>query len=359
MGTMGVEGADDRTVNEAFGFLMRLAILSGSHLTDYVIDVGTCWMIGGPRTQQLIAMCVRAGLMEPTTTAKGIQAVRIIQDDEFIHLKLKKEVEWDRQRLRDIRDTALTARVRLRDGDQCRYCGQVVEWRGRTTHRKATYDHVHPGQAATVDTLVVACLRCNTSRQDDPSWCDDHPLLPPPSRPLYAKWTVKFLEDAGYTVEENIRVDKATKASTTASAGSAPLQDPGTSDQGASAGPSEADPGSGTGDGRGASAGIPEEVDPGSADHAASAGPSSGGPGAAPSPDSKVEPNVDPNVIQSSIESHSAGSGRDGPGRDGTGGVGKGRDGSGRDGPGRDRPGGVGSSNESTGPGPRKRRKHR
>ncbi|MDK8351148.1 hypothetical protein QP786_04185, partial [Gleimia europaea] len=46
MAVMEHPKADERTINEAFGFVLRLATLSGAHFTDYVVDRGTCFMVG-------------------------------------------------------------------------------------------------------------------------------------------------------------------------------------------------------------------------------------------------------------------------------------------------------------------------
>lgn len=208
MSVMGQEGADERLLNEVAGFLFRIATLSGAHLTDYVVDAGTCFMIGGSRTQELIKYCVKAGLLEKTE-AFGGKAVRVIENPDFIHLILKKEHEWGKQRKKDLRDPRLLVPVRKRDGDQCRYCGVRVQWRGRTSHCSGTYDHRVPGEAAKVETLVVACTRCNTSRQDNLQWDDENPLQPPPAEPLYSKVTVDFLANNGVTVEQNILVEPA------------------------------------------------------------------------------------------------------------------------------------------------------
>ena len=50
-----------------------------------------------------------------------------------------------------------------------------------------------------MDTLVVACARCNSSRADDPtgSWDQSHELLPAPERPRYGTFTRGMLERAG------------------------------------------------------------------------------------------------------------------------------------------------------------------
>jgi hypothetical protein len=91
--------------------------------------------------------------------------------------------------------------VKERDGDGCRYCGIVVYWRGDRRSKKAgTYDHRIPGQAATVDTSVVACAECNGTRGGYQrhgmtlEQIDEHvPLLPAPTEPYYSEFTADQL----------------------------------------------------------------------------------------------------------------------------------------------------------------------
>lgn len=208
MAVMGQADADERIVNEVAGWLFRCAFQSAAHMTDYVIDVGTAFMLGGTRTQTLVALATRAGLITPTT-ADGVQAFKIIEDPEFIHIRLRKEVEWERQQRKDTRDPRLKAPVMYRDGDNCRYCGVGVQWLGQRTNRSATLDHVQPGEAGTVDTMVVACQGCNGARQDNPQWDADNPLRPAPGQPgaylaapNYGRYAVKYLTQHGYAVEQ-------------------------------------------------------------------------------------------------------------------------------------------------------------
>jgi hypothetical protein len=223
MQVAGDPSADERTVNEVAGWLWRCSTLSGAHTTDYVVDYGTALMLGGSRTEELVRLCVAAGLLTPTTTAKGHRAWLIIQDPEFIHIRLRDEIEWERQQRNDTRDPALVVPVRRRDGDTCRWCGVLVQWRGKKTNRTGTLDHLKPGEAGTVDTLVVACLGCNSARKDNAElWDDNHQLRPAPTAPLYGKWTAKLLTENGWPTEANVRSDDA--APHEAAADTAPRQ---------------------------------------------------------------------------------------------------------------------------------------
>lgn len=205
MQTAGLTGADERTVNEVAGWLWRCAFQSAAHMTDYVIDLGTAYMLGGSRTEELIRLCTRTGLLKERTV-NGMRHFELVADPEFINIRLKQEVEWERQQNRDTKNHELRVPILLRDGDQCRYCGKVVAWRGRTTNRSGSLDHRAPGAAGTVETMVVACVGCNSARGrvGADEWDKSHPLLPDPKTPLYGATTAKYLAEHGHFVEANL-----------------------------------------------------------------------------------------------------------------------------------------------------------
>lgn len=213
MAVAGMEGSDERAVNEVAGFLWRASTLGAAHMTDYLVNVGTLYMLAGTRTNLLVEWCTRAGLLTEIKQ-DGIKSYSIIADPEFIHMRLKDEIEWERQQRSDTRDPRLTVPVRLRDGDNCRWCGVSITWRGRSSGRSGEYDHLIPGQAATIDTLVVACRSCNGARKGGTAeqlaaWEENHPLRPAPTNPRYGKATAKHLQDNGYPhIVENIRSDE-------------------------------------------------------------------------------------------------------------------------------------------------------
>lgn len=189
--------ADARTVNELFGFVMRCAAYSAAHLTDSIIEMGVVYTYAGGNPD-VLQIALDTGLIEWTDTPKG-KKPKLLEDPDFVHIRSRADVEWSRQRQRDNSDQALRQAVIARDGDQCRWCGVEVYWPGKTSARKGTLDHLKPGEAGTVDTLVVACTRCNSSRADDPtgSWDQSHELLPAPELPRYGAFTRGMLERAG------------------------------------------------------------------------------------------------------------------------------------------------------------------
>lgn len=201
MAVRGDPKADSRTINEVAGFIWRLSMQSGAHLTDYVLDVGTIEMIGGPSTNELLRLCLKQGLLT-RLRAGGITKYKLIDDPDFIHLRSRAEVEWERQQRNDGRDLTLQIPVLLRDGDQCRWCGIGVVWRGRKTKRSGEWDHLQPGEPATVATLVVACRGCNSARGGNvEAWDSAHTLRLPPAPARYGVHTAKLLSDNGYLTD--------------------------------------------------------------------------------------------------------------------------------------------------------------
>lgn len=199
-----MEDADDRILNECFGFIGRCATQAAAYEQDYIITVGTARHMAGSlaRYNALIAAAKFCGyITEVQVEIDGEQrkAFKLVEDNDLFHMILKAEREWNNQRKRDSRDPKLTVQVRLRDGDACRYCGKSVAWGDNKSGRGATYDHINPGQGGTVDTMVVCCRECNGRRQDDPEsvW----KTLPVPAEPLYGPATVAFIEKHGTPIQ--------------------------------------------------------------------------------------------------------------------------------------------------------------
>lgn len=270
MGIAGYREADDRTVNEVFGWLFRLFTLSAGHMTDYRVDLGTAVTIAGGREpfERLLKLCVRAKVVQ-RVRHDGEAMLRLVEDPEFLHLRLKAEVEWERQQRQDAQDPRLTIPVRLRDGDACRYCGIVVYWRGRRSTRSGSLDHVEPGAPAVLDQFVVACQGCNSGLRDVAGAERAH-LRPPPAAPFYSAHTADWLTRNGHPVAASDDTKR----------------------------PALADP-------------APQR--PASADNAPTSDPAPAGH-RAPSSDPVMDEAVR-NAISLTKESSSMGSGRDGPGR--------------------------------------------
>jgi hypothetical protein len=186
--------AEDSSVNEVTGFIVRLFFHSAGHMTDYEVGFGDIKLFGNGRHEHLVKLALATGLMTHISGRGRTARYRLVEDPEFMHLRKRAEVMWDRQRDADRRNPDLTMPVRLRDGDACRYCNQVVSWTDHKSGRGATYDHRDPGQPATVETYVVACRKCNGQRLNDPDADANLPLLPTPPIPIYQDKTRELLE---------------------------------------------------------------------------------------------------------------------------------------------------------------------
>lgn len=219
LAVVSLPGADKRSVNELFGWLSRCFVQAAAHTTDYVCDAGTAELMGGARTKWLTDAALRLGLVTTTVDERGLPAFQLIDDPAFAHMRTKAEIEWERQQQNDLRNTSLSGPVRLRDGDNCAYCGGVVYWRGRKTEaRSGSLDHTEPGKKGTVKTVVVACIGCNSEIRDAKGE-DRKPLLRGkpevgPENVRYGATTAGWLHDLGYlhlTDDELALIDSANK----------------------------------------------------------------------------------------------------------------------------------------------------
>ena len=198
---------DDRIVCEMRGFIVGLYDQVAAHTTDYVVDWGTVRTIAGPtRVSELVELSVKLQLLEMCLDVRGLKAVRMIDDPNFVHVRSRAEVEWEQQQRNDTNNPGLAGPVRRRDGDNCRYCGQPVYWRGQKSPRSASLDHRNPGEPATVETVVVACQKCNSELRRHKGE-ELEQLRPAPAAPRYGKVTALYLAENGYLVlDERVRL---------------------------------------------------------------------------------------------------------------------------------------------------------
>jgi hypothetical protein len=192
MRVAGLPASDARSVNETFGFLIRVATLSAAHMTDSVVDMATVQLMGGPNWEQTVRHATKLGLMT-ATKVDGAKAWILIDDPELFHIRKKADVKWDRQREHDRTNLDLTNAVLARDGDVCRYCDQVVNWADHKGGRGGTFDHRNPSTPATLDTYVVCCRGDNRERSNYSDADQRRPLLPPPAHPHYTTKTAERL----------------------------------------------------------------------------------------------------------------------------------------------------------------------
>ena len=130
--------------------------------------------------------------------------LRIVDDPTLFHIRLKEEMEIDRRRAKDKQNPELLITVRVRDGDQCRWCKKTVDWRDRRSARGATYDSLNGHKESTPETLVVACRGCNSKRgagvvldlQDPPT----------PDEVYYTAASLEFINSSQYARDNGIHV---------------------------------------------------------------------------------------------------------------------------------------------------------
>lgn len=194
------ELADDRTVDEVFGFMTRLATTAAQYEADYVVAYPQVRTLAGSRERadRLLAQAQFAGYgVQEVDDVDGRRRWRFVNDPEFLHMRTKEELDFERQRKIDNSNVEITAPVRARDGDVCRYCGRVVRFDARRGRLRGTYDHRPPGKPAAFATMVVACGQCNARRGDRPLKEADAevPLLAAPVAPYYHRNTREWLHD--------------------------------------------------------------------------------------------------------------------------------------------------------------------
>lgn len=190
--------------NEAVGVLAQLATMAAAHLTDYWIGYGSLYQVAPGREEAMLEMLCSAGLLFQEEGPEGYPALRMVDDRELFHMRSKEEVELDRLRSKDKHNTGLLVQVRLRDGDQCRWCGGWVDWRDRRSGSSGTYDSLNGHKNSTPETLVVACRSCNSARgAGEVKELRDPPA---PEEVHYNSHTAAFINDSRYAQEHGIHV---------------------------------------------------------------------------------------------------------------------------------------------------------
>lgn len=197
---------------ELTGFLFHCANHSAQHYTDYFIEEGVVKREGGlepdpekvfeQNWERLADAALKVGFFTGVyKNEEGQVAYKLIEDpNDFVHLIKEKEAEWNKGRANDLNDSMLKGKVRVRDGDQCRWCGVVVTYEARNGGHAGTYDHITSMVVANGDPskMVVSCRSCNLAKGNGKSW--DKPLRPAPVNPYYSEATVEQLKKWGFHV---------------------------------------------------------------------------------------------------------------------------------------------------------------
>ncbi len=72
--------------------------------------------------------------------------------------------EYKSRRCSMFSDLRVLKSVRSRDGDNCRFCGRIVNWKDRRGAAGGTYEKLDPDGADTAGNIVVSCRGCSLSR---------------------------------------------------------------------------------------------------------------------------------------------------------------------------------------------------
>ncbi|HJX78576.1 HNH endonuclease [Glutamicibacter sp.] len=208
MRVLELDWADDRLLNELWGWVAKCATRSAAFDRDYIVEVGTAKSLSGlSRYKELLAAALYCGLFEEKEfdDDKGIRraGLKLVEEADLFHMILKSEKERNKNREADNRKPERSGPVRKRDGDECRWCGVIVRFSNgaggdQKSARVGTIDHLDPrdlddSDPTPAERLIVACRTCNSSRKDGATW--DKPLRPAPEEPYYSKTTAEWLLD--------------------------------------------------------------------------------------------------------------------------------------------------------------------
>ena len=205
-----IPGASMQSMWSLFGQVLALAVEAAAFKTDYIIERGSILKFTGTpdAAQKFIADATFCGYLTGEVPLNdGRIAYRLVEDEDLFHMRLREEIDWENRRRNDTRNGALIVPIRARDGDACRWCGNVVYWGNQKGGRGATYDHLNPGvPAETPEDMVVACRSCNSSRKDNAGWAVD--LLPAPKTPYFSAKSAAWLTENGVPTKASAPSDK-------------------------------------------------------------------------------------------------------------------------------------------------------
>ena len=197
--------ADDRLLNEAYGWINRCATQSAAFDKDYIVEIGTAKMMAGlSRYEELLKTVLYCGIFEEKEIEENGQrraVLKLVEEEDLFHMILKSDKEREKNRRADTGDKAKKAAIIQRDGSECRWCGRIVTFMyDQKSIRKGEIDHLDPkdldsSDPTPIERLVVACRTCNASRKAGEHW--DKEIRPVPSDPYYTQDTVAWLKTAG------------------------------------------------------------------------------------------------------------------------------------------------------------------
>ena len=194
---------DHAIKNEAFGVVAQLTTASAAHLTDYIVEYGQVAQVAPGREKLIVGVLCKAGILSPVEI-EGRKLLKIVDDPEYLHNRLREEVMTDRNRSADKRKPELLYPVRVRDGDICRWCKKTVDWKDRRSGRAATYDSLNGHKDSTPDTIVISCKSCNSKRKDGV----ELELQDPPAQEglRYSKETCELINNSNWARDNGVHL---------------------------------------------------------------------------------------------------------------------------------------------------------
>jgi hypothetical protein len=177
-----------------FGFVVLCSTDAAAHLQDSFVSEAIAQKNGGASWEEFAKAAVRAGLFgkrqkDPDPDGWG-HGWLVTRDETILHQRLKAEVERERKHDALLRDVAKAIEIRLRDGDECRYCGKTVNFADRKSARGGQLDHIDPDG----DELAVSCRECNRRKGARTPEEAAMPLLPIPTSVFYNPNTLAWLD---------------------------------------------------------------------------------------------------------------------------------------------------------------------
>jgi len=205
-----MDEADERLLNEMYGWVNRCATQSAAFDRDYIVEIGTAKQMAGlSRYKELLKAALSCGIFEEKEIDENgsmHRVLKLVEEEDLFHMILKSDKEREKNRRADTYDLAKKGAIIKRDGAECRWCGRMVTFgNDRKSIKAGTIDHLDPkdldnSDPTPIERLVVACTSCNSSRKDGGFW--DKELRPAPRTPYFTADATAWLRDkAGILVK--------------------------------------------------------------------------------------------------------------------------------------------------------------
>lgn len=192
---IAADAGDPRLQIEVKGALFALAQWSAQTESDYIVPWGAAIReLGMERARPLIDIMINIGVLTDITEDES-KVYKLIDDEEgLFHIIKRNKKIMDAKRKRDRNNGSLIVPVLLRDGAECRYTGEQINFRDTKNDNGGTFDHREPDEPTTPDNYVVASRGANSARAFADDSESDLPLMEPPENPIYDDWILDKLK---------------------------------------------------------------------------------------------------------------------------------------------------------------------